>query len=251
MQKLGIVSPRWARGSLRHRVRAAAVIAVPLLGGCRETLTQVESGVVESGTWPALQIEQPLPSLGDVIGTGRPGAEVMAVVDRWEASWDHGTAVGGDLRQAVYLDAAALPLTVDSVAVRVATESVRDALAEVSRFGGSLPPHLTTRIAAAGRFLREAEMASGVGDWSGAGLNVARAADALRETSPRSVALTLAEVVEDALGPPPPEVGAEPVGMARARRLAWWSRIAIRREQYSLAIQRGYYACLLLGVRLP
>ena len=251
MKKHRIVAPWGAGGALRHRVRAVAVIAVPLLAGCRETLTEVESGIVESGTWPALRIEQTLPSLGDLVGTGRPGAEVIAVMDRWETSWEHGTAVGEELRDGIYRDAGALDPGVDSAAVRVATESVRSALAEVRRFGGSLPPHLATRIDDAGRFLHEAEMAGAVGDWSGAGLNVVRAADALRETSPRSAALTLVEAAEGALGPPPSGVGGEPAGRARARRLAWWSRIAIQREQYSLAIQRGYYACLLLEVRLP
>ena len=251
MKKHQVVSPGDAGGWLRRQVCAAAVIAVPLLAGCRETLTEVESGIVESGTWPALRIEQTLPSLGDLIGTGRPGAEVIAVMDRWEASWKHGTAIGGGLRDEIYRDAGALAPGVDSAAVRVATESVRSALAEVRQFGGSLPPHLSIRVDDARRFLGEAEMAGAVEDWSGAGVNVVRAADALRETSPRSAALTLVEAAEDALGPAPSGVGSEPAGQARARRLAWWSRIAIEREHYTLAIQRGYYACLLLGVRLP
>ncbi len=248
---LQLASSRGAGGSVRHRVCAAAVIAVPLLTGCRESLTQVDSGIVESETWPALKIEQTLPRLGDLIATDLPGAEEIAVLDRWEATWDYGTAVGGDLRDEIYLGARALPLVVDSAVARVAAESVRGALGEVVQFGGSLPPHLTRGIDDAGRFLREAEAAGAAEDWAGAGLNALRAADALRETSPRSAALTLVEAAEDALGPPPTEVGGEPAGPARARRLAWWSRIAIEQERYSLAIQRGYYACLLLGVRLP
>lgn len=250
MQMLELVQPRGAAGSLRHRLVAAAV-ALPLLAGCRETLTEVESGIVESGTWPALKIEQTLPSLGDLIGTSQPGVEEIAVVERWEASWDHGTATGGELREEIYRDLEALSAMVDSAAVRVAAASVRGALGEVFRLGGSLPPHLAETIEDAERLLGDAVRASAREDWAGAGLNTLRAADALRETSPRSAALTLVEAAEDALGPPPSGVGAEPAGRARARRLAWWSRIAIQRERYSLAIQRGYYACLLLGVRLP
>ena len=247
---LQLVPPRGAAGSLRHRLVAAAV-AVALLPGCRETLTQVESGIVESGTWPALKIEQTLPSLGDLIGTSRAGPGEIAVVERWEASWDHGTATGGELREEIYRDLEALASTVDSTAIRVAAESVRGALDEVFQFGGSLPPHLVGRIEDAERYLGDADRASAGEDWAGTGLNTLRAADALRATSPRSAALTLVEAAEEALGPPPAGVGAEPAGRARARRLVWWSRIAIQRERYSLAIQRGYYACLLLGVRLP
>lgn len=227
----------------------AALIVLPLLAGCRETPTEVESGIVESGTWSALKIEQALPSLADLIGTGHTGAEAIAVVERWESSWDHGTAVGGNLRDRIYLGAGVLRLVVDSAAVRAATESVRGALGEVFQFGGSLPPHLARRIEEAERFVEEAGKSSTMEDWPVAGLKTLRAADALRETSPRTAALTLVEAAEDALGPPPSEVGGEPAGAARARRLAWWSRVAIQQERYSLAIQRGYYACLLLGVR--
>ena len=248
---LQLASSRGAGGSVRHRVCAAAVIAVPLATGCRESLTQVDSGIVEAETWPALKIEQTLPRLGDLLATDPPGAEEIAAVDRWEATWDYGTAVGGDLRDEIYLGARALPSVVDSAAARVAAESVRRALGEVLQFGESLPPHLARRIDNAGRFLEEAGAASAAEDWAGAGLDALRAADALREASPRSAALTLVEAAEDALGPPPSGVDGEPAGPARARRLAWWSRIAIQQERYSLAIQRGYYACLLLGVRLP
>lgn len=247
---LQFVPPRGAAGSLRHGLVAAA-IAVPLLAGCRETLTEVESGIVESGTWPALKIEQTLPSLGDLIETGQPGPGVVAVVERWEASWDHGTATGGELRAEIYRDLEALSLMVDSTAIRVAVASVRGALGEVFSLGGSLPPHLAERIEDAERLLGDAERASAGEDRAGTALNALRAADALRETSPRSAALTLVEAAEDALGPPPSGVDDEPAGRARARRLAWWSRIAIERQRYSLAIQRGYYSCLLLGVRLP
>ncbi len=251
MQMLQLASSRGAGGSVRHRVCAAAVIAVPLLTGCRESLTQVESGIVEAETWPALKIEQTLPGLRDLIATEPPGAAEITLVDRWEATWDHGTAAGGELRDEIYGGARALQLVVDPAAVRVATESVRGALGEVLQFGGSFPPHLAGRIDDAERFVAEAGAASAVEDWTAAGLHALRAADALRETSPRTTAVTLVEAAEDALGPLPSEVDGEPAGPARARRLALWSRIAIQQERYPLAIQRGYYACLLLGVRLP
>lgn len=243
--------PRGPGGVLRGRVYCAIVLAVPLSAGCRETLTQVESGVVETATWPALEIEQDLPGLGDVVATGLAGGDEVAIIARWEATWDHGTALGEDLRDEIYRDAAALQPAPDPGAVRIATESVRGALGEVHRFGGSLPPHLARRIEDAGRFLEESREAAARKGWAVAGIRALRAADVLRATSPRATALTLAEAAEDALGPPPSQIDSEAAGPARARRLAWWSRIAIERERYSLAIQRAYYACLLLGVRLP
>jgi len=78
------------------------------------------------------------------------------------------------------------------------------------------------------------------------------AADALRETSPRTVALSLVEAAEAVLGPlPGGEDDEEPANRTRARRLAWWGRLAVDAGAHELAIQRGYYACLLLGVELP
>ena len=158
---------------------------------------------------------------------------------------------GRDLRDRVYRDAAALPLAIDSAVARAALASVRGAMSEVREFGGALPSHLVSRIEDAERSLHEAEAAPTTEDWRRAGLYALEAADHLRETSPRSAALTLVEAAEDALGPQPSGAASEPAAAARARRLVWWSRIAIQQEQYSLAIQRGYYACLLLGIRLP
>lgn len=250
MPFLRFASPRAAGGTVRHRLSAAALIALPLLSGCRESLTQVDAGVVESGIWPTLRFEQSLPTLGGLAAAGPFGAAEQALVDRWESTWNHGATRGRELREGVYREARALPFTVDPAVARGATESVRAALGEARGFGGSLPPHLTRRIDVAGRLLAKAEAAGPEGDWTGAGLHALQSADILRETSPRSAALTLVEAAEAALGPPPSVDGGEPASLARARRLAWWGRVAIRGERYSLAIQRGYYACLLLGVRV-
>ena len=230
---------------MRFRAWTAWALVLPLSAGCGETLTEVESGVVGAETWPALKIESALPGMGDLVGADGGGE----LVDRWASSWDRGTVVGGTLREEIHADARALLDPIDSTAVLRAIESVRGAVAEVRGFWRSVPPPLVARIEEAASFLGEAERAGAAGKWTEAGLGALRAADALRETSPRATAITLVEAAEDALGPPPSAVAGEPTARARARRLAWWSRIAIQRERYALAIQRGYYACLLLGVR--
>ena len=249
MEIHGLPPRRGRPASGRFRAWTACSLFLPLSAGCGETLTEVESGVVGAETWPALKIESALPAMGDLAGADGGGARHAELVDRWASSWDRGTVVGGTLREEVHADARALLDPIDSTAVLRAIESVRGAVSEVRGLGRSLPPPLVAPIEEAARFLGEAERAGAAGKWTEAGLGALRAADALRETSPRATAITLVEAAEDALGPPPSAVAGEPTARARARRLAWWSRIAIQRERYALAIQRGYYACLLLGVR--
>lgn len=245
MEIHGLPRRRGRPAFVRDRAWIGWAFALPLSAGCGETLAEVESGVVGAETWPALKIESALPGMGDLAG----GTRHAELVDRWESSWDRGAVVGGTLREQIHADARASLDTIDSTAALRALESVRGAVAEVRGFDGSLPSHLARRVEDALRHLEEAERASAAGKWTEAGFGALRAADALREVSPRATALTLVEAAEDALGPPPSAVAGEPTARARARRLAWWSRIAIQRERYALAIQRGYYACLLLGVR--
>ena len=249
MEIHGLPRRRGGPASGRFRAWTGWSLAIPLLAACGETLTEVESGVVGAETWPALKIESALPGMEDLAGADGGGARRAELVDRWESSWDRGRVVGGTLREQIHADARAWLDPIDSTAALRAIESVRGAVAEVRGFDGSVPSHLARRIEEVARFLDEAERTRAAGKWTEAGLGALRAADALRETSPRATALTLVEAAEDALAPPPSAVAGEPAARARARRLAWWSRIAIQRERYALAIQRGYYACLLLGVR--
>lgn len=239
-------------GALRRLGLAGAIVAVAAPAACRESLTQVDSGVVAPALRPALKIARPLPGLADIVEAGRPSQEEEAtLLARWRDSWDHGAATGGILREEIYLAAGSLAVTADSAAARSAAVAVREALAEARSFGRSLPPHLTRALAEAERLLNEAGRAISAGDWNAAVFGAVRAADALRETSPGAVALALVEAAEDVLGPAPGEGGGEPVDRVRARRLAWWARLAINAGGHELAIQRGYYACLLLGVELP
>ena len=199
-----------------------------------------------------MKIAHPLPALADIVTAGQPPGRETPLLAKWEESWNHGVAAGRPLREEVYLAAGSLALDVDAAAARSAAEAVRAALAEARSFALLLPPHLTRALGEAGRLLNEAERAGSGENWNASALTALRAADALRETSPRTVALSLVEAAEEVLGPlPGEEYGEEPADTARARRLGWWGRVAIDGGRYALAIQRGYYACLLLGVGLP
>lgn len=226
------------------------MVAVAAPAACRESLTQVESGVVAPALRPALKIAQPLPGLDGIVDAGPPAEEAASLLARWRNSWDRGAAAGRILREDIYLAAGSLAVGADSATARSAAAAVREALAEARSFDRSHPPHLARALAEAERLLGEARRAISAGDWNAAVFGAVRAADALRETSPRAVALALVEAAEDMLGPAPGEGGGEPIDRVRARRLAWWARLAINTGHHELAIQRGYYACLLLGVEL-
>ena len=237
-----------------RRAFAGAILVLAASAACRENLTQVDSGVVASALRPALKIAQPLPALADIVAAGQPAARETPLVEMWTQSWNHGVAAGRSLREEAYRAAGSLVLEIDSATAASAVGAVRAALAEARSFNGppSLPPHLSRALGEAERLLEEAGKAGSGADWSNSAVRAVMAADLLRETSPRTVALTLVEEADAVLGPPPGgEDHKEPLDRARARRLALWARLAINAGGHELAIQRAYYACLLLGVELP
>lgn len=236
-------------GPSRRRALAAAIVVLGSSLACRESLSQVDSGVVASSLRPALKIAEPLPDLAELVA-GLPPGRRTPLVATWRESWKRGVAAGRPLREGVYRAAGSPALEIDSAAATSAADAVRRALAEARSFDRSLSPHLSRALEEAERLLDEAREAGSGGDWSDSAVKALMAADALRETSPRTVALSLVEAAEAVLGPLPGG-GEEPVNRARARRLAWWGRLAVDAGGHELAIQRGYYACLLLGVELP
>lgn len=236
-------------GASGRRALAAILVSLVPSVACRESLTQVDSGVVASALRPALKIAQPLPGLPDIVAGGATPRGTTTLLSGWEDSWNHGVTAGRLLREETYLAAESLGLGSDSSTARSAIEGVRAAVAEVRSYNPPLSPHLAGALEEAGQLLDQAERA-GV-DWGTAVLKALRAADALRETSPRTVALSLVEAAEEALGDPPDGDDEEAADSARARRLVWWSRVAIGAGGHELALRRAYYACLLLGVELP
>ncbi|MDE2974849.1 MAG: hypothetical protein OXU64_09055 [Gemmatimonadota bacterium] len=237
-------------GPSRRRALAAAVVVLGASLACRESLTQVDSGVVASSLRPALKIAEPLPDLAELVA-GLPPGRRTPLVATWKESWNRGVAAGRPLREEVYRAAGSPALEFDSAAAASAAGAVRRALAEARSFDRSLSPHLSRALEEAERLLGEAEEAGSGADWSDSAVKALMAADALRETSPRTVALSLVEAAEAVLGPLRGGGDEEPANRARARRLAWWGRLAVDAGGHELAIQRGYYACLLLGVELP
>ena len=251
-------------------VLIGAAITLLSLPGCQETLTQVDSRVIAPATRPALDLSGSLPRLADVVaprGGESWGAEVPGTIDagapasqeardavlaRWEASWSHGTARGRRIREEIYRSGDFRALEFDPAAVRSAVESMQSALAGIQLISGPLPPRLTGALSEARRLVDSAQR-PGDGPLSkGSALEALRAADALREISPRAVALTVVESAEAALAADSTGgAAADSRTRTRARRLTAWARTAIETGDHARAIQRGYYACRLLGVSIP
>lgn len=247
-------------------------LAAVLLGGCHETLTQLEPQLIAPATHPALVFSRPLPELGDIVrGSDRPpdfgggdaSARAEALVSRWDASWDRGSGEGRALREAIYRAVASGAAELDEAAARSMMDAVRQAVVEAGILARDLPPHLAGPLDDARRFVDEAERAWEAEDMRGWALGGLRAADALRETTPRRVALRLLAAAEEAMaeaavaaaspgavqadGDRPAAQGDETSSLTRADELVRWTRAAIASGDYARAIQRGYYACRLLG----
>ncbi|MDE2982759.1 MAG: hypothetical protein OXU74_16335 [Gemmatimonadota bacterium] len=244
------VPPEW-RGS-RRRLRivlfgAGSAALAGLSSACHESLTQVDSRVVAPATRPALDIAGSLPRLADLV-TGDTRDAGAAVLGRWEDSWNMALAAGSRLRAGIYGSAAGWDLAFDTTSARTAIETIHATIAEIEGVAHPLPPRLSRQLAEARRLLGAAENARDAGDVTESVLATLRSADALRGTTPRMVALGLVESAERALGAAAQEApDSGPTAHARARRLTEWARSAIDTGDYEKAIQRGYYACRLLG----
>ena len=247
-------------------------VAAAFLAGCHETLTQLEPQLIAPATHPALVFSRSLPELGDIVrgpdqppdfGGGDASAGAEALVSRWDASWDRGPGEGRALREAIYRAVASGAAELEEGAARSMMDEVRQAVVEAGIRTRDLPPHLAGPLDDARRFIDEAERAREAGDTPGWALAGLRAADALRETTPRRVALRLLAAAEEAMAEaaatvaPPGAMEAdgdrpaaqrdETAPLTRADELIRWTRAAIASGDYVRAIQRGYYACRLLG----
>lgn len=254
--------------SPEHAVRVA--VAAVLLSGCHETLTQLEPQLIAPATHPALVFSGSLPELGDIVSTAdrphdlAPGgsrARMEALVSRWDASWNRGAGEGRALREEIYGAVASGAAELDAAATRSMMAAVRQALVEAGIRAQDLPPHLSGPLRDAQRFLDEAEHARGTGDTAEWALGGLRAADALRETTPQRVALRLVAAAEEAMahgeagstgslgtnGVDSAPSGEDAAQRARAGELIRWARAAIASGDHVRAIQRGYYACRILG----
>lgn len=247
-------------------------VATIFLAGCHETLTQLEPQLIAPATHPALVFSRSLPELGDIVrgsdppldvGEGGAVTRAEALVSRWDASWDRGPGEGRALREAIYHAVASGAVELDEAAVRSMMDDVSQGVVEAGIRAQDLPPHLAGPLDDARRFIAEAERAWEAGDEQQWALGGLRAADALRETTPRRVALRLLAAAEEAMAEAVAAVasagavegdGDEPAGqvvetaqLTRADELIRWTRAAIASGDHVLAIQRGYYACRLLG----
>jgi len=219
-----------------------------LSSACHESLTQVDSRVVAPATRPALDIAGSLPRLADLVKEDMRGAS-EAKLDRWEDSWSMALAAGSRVRAGIYGSAEGWDLAFDTTLARTALEAIHATIAGIEGVAHPLPPHLSRQLAEARLLLGAAETARDEGNVTESALATLKSADALRGTTPRMVALGLVESAERALAAAAQEApDSGPTGHARARRLTEWARSAVDTGDYEMAIQRGYYACRLLGV---
>ena len=245
-------------------------VAAVLLGGCHETLTQLEPQLIAPATHPALVFSGSLPELGDIVrptdqpqdfaASGFP-PRTAGLVSRWDASWEGEAGEGKALREEIYRAVASGAADLDVAATRSMMAAVRQAVLEAGIRAQELPSHLAGPLHGAQRFLDQAERAQREGDTAGWALGGLRAADALRETTPRRVALRLLAAAEEAMAQVATEPAAssgangnhlapdddEAAQQARADELIRWARAALASGDHVRAIQRSYYACRLLG----
>jgi len=227
-------------------------LALLSMSACEDHPLEGDSWVSDAMARPALEVVTPLPELGSMISTGdaAPFSEWLPLVDAWNATWTVGLGAGRSSRAAIY--EAAFPAMAEGltkIQVDGILTPVRDALAQVQD-PATLPFHLALAMGESTRILRRAEEAAEDIRWSDAGELGLRAADALREAMPPTVAATLVEEAEKVFASSDlNRLSAS--DLRRATRLTRWARSALQSGDYDRAIQRAFYAGQLLGVVLP
>ena len=237
--------------SLLLRVAAWSGLAAPLavpgpVVALQDSLGSPGPELVATETRPALRLGAVLPELSDL----HP-LQDSTDLQEWLSSWDMGAARGRPLRMVLYDRLTAAEPKPDGDAVSAAIEQIRSTLDDLDSLRTDLPLHLALPIGEAQRFLILAGSAQDQRQWSEASILALKAADALREISPKSVAWALVETAEAALSESKLPEGVTEEATVRAQRLIRWARSALFTNGHPRAIQRAYYACRLVGVILP
>ncbi|MGI9625240.1 MAG: hypothetical protein ACR2QM_00275, partial [Longimicrobiales bacterium] len=218
--------------------------------GMAQLRSAATTRLVLTETRAAVEFPVALPTLHELLPAASPDLPEGQGAD-WDASWEVGPSRGRDLRKAVYEVLDTKSLTLEPEHLRRSLDLLRRSVDGIETFQDDLPLHLSLSYREARGLLSQAESAAESTRWPEVALATLKTADALRELTPKAVALALIETAEGVLAA---EAGPEAVSeenLARASRLVLWARSAVRAGSHTLAVERAYYACRLAGILLP
>jgi hypothetical protein len=237
--------------SERFRRPAAWLALTGALSACQDAGGDPTAILMSGDAHPAVALAADLPSLPSLAAYGTAEAQVSDdAIDLWTGSWLVSPEEGEDMRSAAYARGAGpLGERLGAAGVGAALGRVEAALLGADRLSiVGLPEAVALKLAAAHEEADAARRALEQGALAVSVRATLQAADILRGVGPEGVARTLIARAEGGLawggGP------ADPVAMARAKRLVAGARRAAAESEFGVAIQRAYYACQLLGVAL-
>lgn len=238
--------------SKRSTAVAACLLAAAVVSSCTDSPQDVLAEIETPATRPTLTLVSDLPSLPSLVSGGRVDLSEADLLD-WKRSWEVSADRGHPLREAVYdrvMPEVSAQLGED--VVDGALSQLEQSVAWITNLGHTvLPASIALAVSRAESKVAGGRKALLSGDRQHALRAALEAADQLREVTPRPVALALINFAESGLrrdgeGDPYPEGTLE-----RAIHLLEGARAALESGDDTKAVQRAYYACLLLGVRVP
>lgn len=231
------------------RTLGACLLLALGASACRDAGGDPTAVLVTERTHPAIQLALELPSLPALAAEARIEGRVSEAVDRWTRSWTQAPGVGSQHRLAAY-DEAAWPLAeaLGRTAVEGALRRLEAVLATADGLdAAALPQGIAGRLASARAEAAAARRAHDIGVPAEALRATLYASDLLREAGPEGVARMLVARAETGLDAEA-DGGVEPGALERGERFVLGARAAVEDGDYTLAIQRAYYACQLLGL---
>ncbi len=244
------------------RVALLATIALPLLSGCEDTVTDPEEVMVASEAAAVLRSAADLPTLPDVIGnvladSASVPASVRYTLHSADELWARAAAENDLVRaarwrdRAVSLAAPHLTASLDSARLTALRHQLRGWIDVAS---GMLKhfrlPEVEQALDDAAGLLARSEVAEVRGEHAAAVWLALSAQSRLVDSTPRVVARRMSDMAleryraDEARG-----VTLDERTQQRVERLVSGAREALDRQDYLRAIQRAYYANQLLEER--
>jgi hypothetical protein len=215
------------------------------LSACHDASGDPVAAIVAEETAPAVSFDAALPALPVLASTTGLEEELRGPLADWTESWEGlGDRAARDaaLEEAVPVLAEVLGQGGVSATLRPVLDAAR-ALNEVDE----VPPGLAPAIDEVRLTVRASEAALRTGRLDHALRDGLMAADRLREIGPESVARVLVARAEDLLARAvEPDGRADRIDQDRAEGLLTRARRALDDGEFTLALQRAYYAVRIL-----
>lgn len=232
-----------------RRAAGACLLVMTGVTACQDASSDPLALVVTEETAPAIALERALPALPVLVSTTGLEVELAGPVADWTASWED---LGDRSARDAAIEAAAPELAevLGEGGVYATLRPLQEAVRALESLD-ELPPDLAATVEDVRFTVHASEAALRTGRLESALRDGLMASDRLREVGPQAVARVLVARGDQLLTrlDETPDGSLDTLSRDRARGLITRARRALEEGDYTLALQRAYYAAMLLEPR--